>query len=193
MQITNTSNSEKHFCIVYYNYREHMGHEKRRCFMIGEKKEKRKNALYSIIALLLGIAMCVAGVYGIVSRGIASKEYKNTTDKRDVVAIVESCKEVDISDKDDYKRTFEYRVKYHCEIDGKTYRGRKTYNHRVSPGEEIEVEVYKTSKGNYKLKSESDPIEFLYCCIAIPLGLLIAVATVWSMFGKNSNKEKNNN
>ena len=78
--------------------------------MIGEKKEKRKNALYSIIALLLGIAMCVAGVYGIVSRGIASKEYKNTTDKRDVVAIVESCKEVDISDKDDYKRTFEYRI-----------------------------------------------------------------------------------
>lgn len=58
------------------------------------------------------------------------------------------------------------------------------YNYREHMG---------TRKGNYKLKSESDPIEFLYCCIAIPLGLLIVVATFWSMFGKNSNKEKNKN
>lgn len=53
--------------------------------------------------------------------------------------------------------------------------------------------IWGTRKGNYKLNSESDPIEILYCCIAIPLGLLIVVATFWSMFGKNSNKEKNKN
>ena len=53
--------------------------------------------------------------------------------------------------------------------------------------------IWGTRKGDYKLKSESDPIEFLCCCIAIPLGLLIVVATFWSMFGKSSNKEKNKN
>lgn len=46
--------------------------------------------------------------------------------------------------------------------------------------------IWGTRKGDYKLKSESDPIEFLCCCIAIPLGLLIVVATfleyVWKEF-----------
>ena len=53
-----------------------------------DKKEKRNNILYSVLGLVLGIAMCGIGIYGMILNRIESQEYKNTTDKREVIAVV---------------------------------------------------------------------------------------------------------
>ena len=46
-----------------------------------DKKEKRNNILYSVLGLVLGIAMCGIGIYGMILNRIEDQEYKNTTDK----------------------------------------------------------------------------------------------------------------
>ena len=46
-----------------------------------DKKEKRNNILYSVFGLVLGIALCGIGIYGMILNRIESQEYKNTTDK----------------------------------------------------------------------------------------------------------------
>ena len=66
-----------------------------------DKKEKRNNILYSVLGLVLGIAMCGIGIYGMILNRIESQEYKNATDKREVIAVVESCREIDNSDDKD--------------------------------------------------------------------------------------------
>ena len=53
-----------------------------------DKKEKRNNILYSVLGFVLGIAMCGIGIYGMILNRIESQEYKNTTDKREVIAVV---------------------------------------------------------------------------------------------------------
>ena len=100
-----------------------------------DKKEKRNNILYSVLGFVLGIAMCGIGIYGMILNRIESQEYKNTTDKREVIAVVESCREIDNSDdKDKNKknsRSVKYRTKLAFEVDGKAYEGEETYNQKV--------------------------------------------------------------
>ena len=92
-----------------------------------DKKEKRNNILYSVLGFVLGIALCGIGIYGRILNRIESQEYKNTTDKREVIAVVESCREIDNSDdKDKNKknsRSVKYRTKLAFEVDGKAYEG----------------------------------------------------------------------
>ena len=45
-----------------------------------EKQTKRKFEKYFIFALLCGIGLVAAGIFGIVSSRIESSEYKNSTD-----------------------------------------------------------------------------------------------------------------
>ena len=76
-----------------------------------DKKEKRNNILYSVFGLVLGIAMCGIGIYGMILNRIESQEYKNTTDKREVIAVVESCREIDNSDDKDKNKKNSRSVK----------------------------------------------------------------------------------
>lgn len=150
-----------------------------------DKKEKRNNILYSVLGLVLGIAMCGIGIYGMILNRIESQEYKNTTDKREVIAVVESCREIDNSDdKDKNKknsRSVKYRTKLAFEVDGKSYEGEETYNQKVYVGDKVKVEVYRTSKGIYKLRPYNNLVNFVFYCVAIPLGFIIAIASVYSI------------
>ena len=76
-----------------------------------DKKEKRNNILYSVLGFVLGIAMCGIGIYGMILNRIESQEYKNTTDKREVIAVVESCREIDNSDDKDKNKKMEKLMK----------------------------------------------------------------------------------
>ena len=150
--------------------------------------------------------MCGAGIYGVVSSRIASHEYKNSTDIREVSAVVGYCREVVNKDKDEdgYHRERElreYRVKVTFEIDGETYQDRDTVycrnDEEINTGDEIDVEVYRTSKGKYKIAPDRDPLEFLFCCVAIILGAGFAAIFIAEMFekepenGEESEKKKN--
>ena len=102
--------------------------------------------------------------------------------QREVIAVVESCREIDNSDdKDKNKknsRSVKYRTKLAFEVDGKAYEGEETYNQKVYVGDKVKVEVYRTSKGIYKLRPYNNLVNFVFYCVAIPLGFIIAIASV---------------
>lgn len=104
---------------------------------------------------------------------------------REVIAVVESCREIDNSDdKDKNKknsRSVKYRTKLAFEVDGKSYEGEETYNQKVYVGDKVKVEVYRTSKGIYKLRPYNNLVNFVFYCVAIPLGFIIAIASVYSI------------
>ena len=59
-------------------------------------------------------------------------------------------------------------------------------------GDTIDVEVYKTSKGDYKLSPEGNPVDFLLYCVAIPGGLFFVVIMICDI-AKDNRKKKSEN
>ena len=174
--------------------------------MSSVKNGKKKDIKIILLGILVGLVVCGAGIYGVVSSRIASHEYKNSTDIREVSAVVGYCREVVNKDKDEdgYHRERElreYRVKVTFEIDGETYQDRDTVycwnDEEINKGDEIDVEVYRTSKGKYKIAPDRDPLEFLFSCVAIILGAGFAAIFIAEMFkkepenGEESQKKKN--
>ncbi len=148
-------------------------------------KSKIKEKIYEIVGLLLAVALFAAGVYGVVFSRIASREYKNSDDIRKVTAIVEYAKDTS-NDDDDYNK---YWAKLSFVVDGKTYKGAQTFYCKLHAGDEVTVEVYRTSNGRYKLTPEGNPIHFLFYCIAIPVGGFITVAMASVVFTKDTGKQ----
>ena len=169
-----------------------------------ENPKKKKKDIYSVLFLLMGICLIAAGIIGIITSRTASKEYKNSTDIRKISAVI-----VDFSthntkdDSGDVKyKTYKFKVSY--VIDGKTYKGkceervwsssyeRKYTYDKLRKGDTINVEVYKTSKGNYKLSPEGNPVDFLLYCAAIPVGIFFVVIMICDV-AKDNRKKKSEN
>ena len=168
------------------------------------KIAEKKDIKMTIFIMVAGIGLIVAGVIGIVTSRIASKEYKSSTDIRKIPAVI-----VDFSTKDDKDdsgdvryTTYKFKVSY--VIDGKTYKGKyeervwsssyeKKYTYdKLRKGDTIDVEVYKTSKGDYKLSPEGNPVDFLLYCAAIPVGLFFVVIMICDVEkGKRRKKSEN--
>lgn len=167
---------------------------------IAEKKDNKM----TIFIMVAGIGLIVAGVIGIVTSRIESRDYKNSTDIQKISAVI-----VDFSTKDDKDdsgdvryTTYKFKVSY--VIDGKTYKGKyeervwsssyeKKYTYdKLRKGDTINVEVYKTSKGDYKLSPEGNPVDFLLYCAAIPVGLFFVVIMICDVEkGKRRKKSEN--
>ena len=170
------------------------------------KIAEKKDIKMTIFIMVAGIGLIVAGVIGIVTSRIESRDYKNSTDIQKISAVI-----VDFSTKDDKDdsgdvryTTYKFKVSY--VIDGKTYKGK--YEERVWPrsssyekkytydklrkGDTIDVEVYKTSKGDYKISPEGNPVDFLLYCAAIPVGLFFVVIMICDVEkGKRRKKSEN--
>ena len=145
-----------------------------------EKNSSKKGDIkISLLGLLIGISLIVAGVYGIVSNKIENQEYKNSTDIRTVNAVVEECRRKDEKNDADILIRSEYNTKVSFVVDGTTYKGRTYF---VRRGDEVSVEVYRTSKGSYKIKPDNDIITFLLCCMAIPVGAVVVIIMVLDIF-----------
>ena len=168
------------------------------------KIAEKKDIKMTIFIMVAGIGLIVAGVIGIVTSRIESRDYKNSTDIQKISAVI-----VDFSTKDDKDdsgdvryTTYKFKVSY--VIDGKTYKGeceervwssssnyaRKYTYDKLRKGDTIEVEVYKTSKGNYKLSPEGNPVDFLLYCAAIPVGIFLVVIMIIDIT-KHDSKKKN--
>ena len=154
--------------------------------VMSKDTSKIKNKLYSVAALLFAVAVLAAGICGVVFSRVASREYKNSEDIRKVTAVVTDYK--DIGDDEDYG-DYKYRAKLAFDVDGKTYKGTETYYRKISKGDKVTVEVYRTSKGTYKLSPDRNPVVFLVYCIAIPVGGFLTVAMAYSLFTDNSDKK----
>lgn len=166
--------------------------------------KRKKDIKMTIFIMVAGICLMVAGVFGIVTSRIDSREYKNSTDIQKVPAVI-----IDLStsnskdDSGDVKyTTYKFKVSY--VIDGKTYKGkyeervwsssyeRKYTYDKLRKGDTIDVEVYKTSKGNYKLAPEGNPVDFLLYCAAIPVGVFFVVIMICDV-AKDNRKKKSEN
>lgn len=168
------------------------------------KIAEKKDIKMTIFIMVAGIGLIVAGVIGIVTSRIESRDYKNSTDIQKISAVI-----VDFSTKDDKDdsgdvryTTYKFKVSY--VIDGKTYKGKyeervwsssyeKKYTYdKLRKGDTINVEVYKTSKGDYKLSPEGNPVDFLLYCAAIPVGLFFVVIMICDVEkGKRRKKSEN--
>ena len=163
--------------------------------------KRNKDIKMTIFIMVVGIGLIVAGIIGIITSRADSSEYKNSTDIRKISAVI-----VDFSTKDDKDdsgdvkyTTYKFKVSY--VIDGKTYKGkyeervwsssyeRKYTYDKLRKGDTIDVEVYKTSKGDYKLAPEGSPVDFLLYCAAIPVGLFL-VAIMICDIAKDNRKKK---
>ena len=167
-----------------------------------ETPKKKKKDIYSVLALLVGIALIAAGIIGIISSRTDSYEYKNSTDIRKVDAVIDMFSTRD--DKDDNGivtvTTYKFDVSY--TVDGKTYKGKyeervyakeltKKYNFdKLRRGDTVSVEVYKAKNGNYKISPEENPVYFLLYCAAIPVGIVVCAVVIYEMFRKRSGKQK---
>ncbi len=168
------------------------------------KIAEKKDIKMTIFIMVAGIGLIVAGVIGIVTSRIESRDYKNSADIQRISAVI-----VDFSTKDDKDdsgdvryTTYKFKVSY--VIDGKTYKGKyeervwsssyeKKYTYdKLRKGDTINVEVYKTSKGDYKLSPEGNPVDFLLYCAAIPVGLFFVVIMICDVEkGKRRKKSEN--
>ena len=168
------------------------------------KLKEKKDIKMTIFIIVVGVSLMVAGIYGVVSSRMESRDYKNSTDIQKISAVI-----IDFStsnskdDSGDVKyTTYKFKVSY--VIDGKTYKGKceervwwnsyeKKYTYdKLRKGDTIDVEVYKTSKGDYKLSPEGSPVDFLLYCAAIPVGLFFVVIMICDVVKDNRKKKSEN-
>ena len=158
----------------------------------------------TIFIIVVGVSLIVMGIYGVVSSRIESRDYKNSTDIQKISSvIIDFLTSNSKDDSGDVKyTTYKFKVSY--VIDGKTYKGeyeervwsssyeRKYTYDKLRKGDTIDVEVYKTSKGDYKLAPEGSPVDFLLYCAAIPVGLFLVVIMICDI-AKDNRKKKSEN
>ena len=164
------------------------------------KLKGKKDIKMTIFIMVAGVGLIVAGVIGIVTSRIDSREYKSSTDIRKISAvIVDFSTQDDKDDSGDVKyTTYKFKVSY--VIDGKTYKGKceervwssdysKKYAYdKLRKGDTVDVEIYKTSKGDYKISPEGNPVDFLLYCAAIPVGMFLVFIMICDI-----SKEKRKN
>ena len=165
--------------------------------------KRNKDIKMTIFIMVVGIGLIVAGIIGIITSRADGREYKNSTDIRKISAVIVDFSTQDDKDDSGDVRYTTYKFKVSYVIDGKTYKGKyeervwsssssytKKYTYdKLRKGDTIDVEVYKTSKGDYKLAPEGSPVDFLLYCAAIPVGLFL-VAIMICDIAKDNRKKK---
>ena len=168
------------------------------------KIKEKKDIKMTIFIIVVGIALMVAGVFGIVTSRIESRDYKNSTDIQKIYAVIDDFSTSDTKDDlgDVKYTTYKFKVSY--VIDGKTYKGKyeervwsnnptKMHTfHKIKKGDKIPVEVYKNSKGQYKLTPEGNPVDFLLYCAAIPVGIFLVMIMVHELVNDDRKKKSEN-
>lgn len=170
------------------------------------KKKRKKIGKYDILALLFGLGMLVAGIAGIVTSLVAADDYNNSTDIRTVDAVIEKIERSEevigekskgnnklmVDNIDTFLETL-HKMKVSYVVDGEVYQGRynvTTYSdsqerdqfyHQLKVGDTIPVEVYRSQNGEYKIADLESPVDFLYYCLAIPIGLIVTAVSIYDM------------
>ena len=148
-----------------------------------------KKDIYSYLAVLLFLALFVAGVWGVVSSRIASHEYKNSDDVRKVSAVVKDYEVIPIKDSEGDITDWKYEAKLSFDVEGETYTGKDIFYRELSKGDKVTVEVYRTKKGVYKITPERSPVDFLLYCAAIVIGGFLTVVMIYSVVKPDKKEE----
>ena len=166
--------------------------------------KRKKDIKMTIFIMVVGIGLIVAGIIGIITSRTDSREYKSSTDIRKISAVIDDFSTHDSKDDSGDVKYTTYKFKVSYVIGGKTYKGeyeervwsssyeRKYTYDKLRKDDTIDVEVYKTSKGDYKLSPEGNPVDFLLYCAAIPVGLFLVVIMICDV-AKDNRKKKSEN
>ena len=166
--------------------------------------KRKKDIKMTIFIMVVGIGLIVAGIIGIITSRTDSREYKSSTDIRKISAVIDDFSTQDEKDDSGDVKYTTYKFKVSYVIDGKTYKGeyeervwsssyeRKYAYDKLRKGDTIDVEVYKTSKGDYKLTPEGSPVDFLLYCAAIPVGLFLVAIMICDIVKDNRKKKSEN-
>ena len=166
--------------------------------------KRKKDIKMTIFIMVVGIGLIVAGIIGIITSRTDSREYKSSTDIQKISAVIDDFSTHNTKDDSGDVKYTTYKFKISYVIDGKTYKGeheervwsssyeRKYTYDKLRKGDTIDVEVYKTSKGDYKLAPEGSPVDFLLYCAAIPVGLFFVVIMICDI-AKDNRKKKSEN
>ncbi len=139
------------------------------------KLKRKKDIKMTIFIIVCGVSLVVAGIYGIVSSRIESRDYKNSTDIRNISAVIDDFSTSDTKDDlgDVKYTTYKFKVSY--VVDGKKpirekYEERVWSNNptkkctpfiKIKKGDKIPVEVYKKiPKDNINLPRRENPVDF---------------------------------
>ena len=117
-----------------------------------KQKSKRENKIFFLV---LDIVLVLAGLYGIFVSLTGGMEYVNSPDKRIINAEVISVKHTYEKDDDGDITSEKWVATLRYTVDGKEYTTKKTYSTETYSGETVQIEVYKTSKGEYKVSGTS--------------------------------------
>ena len=168
------------------------------------KLKEKKDIKMTIFIIVVGVSLIVAGIYGVVSSRIESRDYKNSTDIQKIPAVIIDFSTSDTKDDlgDVKYTTYKFKVSY--VVDGKNYKGKceervwssdysKKYAYdKLRKGDTVDVEIYKTSKGDYKISPEGSPVDFLLYCAAIPVGIFLVVIMICDI-AKDKRRKKSEN
>ena len=154
---------------------------------------KKKIDKYSILGLLLGIGLLVAGILGIVTSRLSASDYQDSPDICWVDAVIEKIQSHYEKDKNNRVTMATYNTTVSFVVDGKTYEGKyefydfpKDYvgniiNDQPRSGDTIRIEVYKSQDGTYKVSPDNNPVNFLLYCAAIAVGLIVTAAMIYGI------------
>lgn len=161
-----------------------------------DQNDKKEN-LNCLIGVFFGIGLVIAGVLIIVFSRIDAIEYKNSSDIRTVSAVVEWFDYRTEKEKDGTSTILDFDVKLAFDVDGKKYitkgtivSGNSAFKQMVNNENPIDIEVYRNSKGEYKIPPDNNPVDFLLSCIAISVGILVILAMVYNVVKRKSEKRK---
>ena len=166
--------------------------------------KRKKDIKMTIFIMVVGIGLIVAGIIGIITSRTDSREYKSSTDIRKISAVIDDFSTHNAKDDSGDVKYTTYKFKVSYVIGGKTYKGeyeervwsssyeRKYTYDKLRKGDTIDIEVYKTSKGDYKLAPEGNPVDFLLYCAAIPVGVFFVVIMICDI-AKDNRKKKSEN
>ena len=156
--------------------------------------KRKKDIKMTIFIMVAGIGLIIAGVIGIVTSRIDSREYKSSTDIRKISAVIVDFSTQDDKDDSGDVRYTTYKFKVSYVIDGKTYKGK--YEERVWSSSYAKKYTYdKLRKGDtidVEISPEGSPVDFLLYCAAIPVGLFFVVIMICDI-AKDNRKKKSEN
>ena len=154
------------------------------------KKTQKATRKSSVISLIVGFGLIFLGIYGVFVSLTGGMEYINSPDIRTINAEVISVKHTYEKDDDGDITREKWTATLSYTIDGKEYTTKRTYSTKTYSGETVQIEVYKTSKGEYKVSS-TNPFGVVLSISALIFGSTTLSTRRKNLSGKRScSKEK---
>lgn len=152
------------------------------CDFMKQKTAQNENRKKAVKSRLFCIALILIGLYGLFASLTGGMQYINSSDKRVVSADVIRVNHIYEKDDDGDITQEKWKATLRYTVDGKEYTAKATYSTETYRGETVQLEVYKTLNGKYKVAAPNT----LGCILSASVVLFGSV----NMFAENKGKPR---